>query len=276
MAGFGTCLNFAFVTLFVTTAWVFLGRNLSFGTLSVAMYFPTVFALLFKFASGEFFEFVSQTFGTLSAPPTETYFSVATACLISVAITALTLCLCVALNLSMGWGKLAKRDVQDDQRSSEVKKSMSRREIWGFLRASGEEVGWRCFLLPCLVEMYSPADALAISGVIWGLYHVAIMILLTYRLKVDRQVTTVVIQCVSVFLNAYPHGWITMRSGYSVWPSAVMHFTWNVLNPWVLGSIYTHKPGLIIGDQWLINGEGLAGCIVIIPVAFMTMKDLAG
>ena len=54
---------------------------------------------------------------------------------------------------------------------------------------------------------------------------------------------------------------------FSMWAPTMMHFTWNRINPVILGSIYTQTPGKVKGEQWLINGEGLAGCIVQIPLA---------
>ena len=44
-----------------------------------------------------------------------------------------------------------------------------------------------------------------------------------------------------------------------------MHYTWNRLNPVVLGSVYTNRPGKVIGPQWLVNGEGVAGCLATLP-----------
>lgn len=38
-------------------------------------------------------------------------------------------------------------------------------------------------------------------------------------------------------------GWIAIRSNYSLWPAATMHFAWNRINPYLLGSIYTNTPG---------------------------------
>ena len=38
-------------------------------------------------------------------------------------------------------------------------------------------------------------------------------------------------------------GWIAIRSNYSLWPAATMHFAWNRINPYLLGSIYTNAPG---------------------------------
>jgi hypothetical protein len=53
-----------------------------------------------------------------------------------------------------------------------------------------------------------------------------------------------------------------------------MHWFWNIYNPTVLGSIYTNTPGKYTGQQWLINGEGLTGCLVMLPVAVAVVYDL--
>jgi hypothetical protein len=51
-----------------------------------------------------------------------------------------------------------------------------------------------------------------------------------------------------------------------------MHFTWNALNPLLYGSIYSQQCGyLLYGDQWLINGEGLAGCLASLPLVVVVL-----
>ena len=59
-----------------------------------------------------------------------------------------------------------------------------------------------------------------------------------------------------------------------MWPPAVMHAVWNTLNPKVLGSIYAQSPGEFKGEQWKINGEGLAGCLVYLPICALVIYDL--
>jgi len=93
------------------------------------------------------------------------------------------------------------------------------------------------------------------------------MMLLTHKLKPKHPNITVLVQCVAVALAAFPHGYVAIISGYSVWPSTIMHFLWNRINPVLFGSIYTQKAGIILGPQWLINGEGLMGIIVGVPFA---------
>lgn len=43
------------------------------------------------------------------------------------------------------------------------------------ITTSGEEIGWRGYLLPKLMEMYSPRISIIISGIIWGLWHAPIV-----------------------------------------------------------------------------------------------------
>jgi len=47
--------------------------------------------------------------------------------------------------------------------------------ILNIITTSGEEIGWRGYLLPKLMEMYSPRVSIVISGIIWGLWHAPII-----------------------------------------------------------------------------------------------------
>jgi len=42
----------------------------------------------------------------------------------------------------------------------------------------------------------------------------------------------------------------------------ILHLIWNILNPWVLGDIYANVEGLVAGQVFVVNGEGLVGVVV--------------
>ncbi|KAK3607376.1 hypothetical protein CHS0354_022537 [Potamilus streckersoni] len=255
------CLIFTGAVLFVTAVWVWMLKNESFMTLAYAMFFPGAAALAMSAIQGDLFSFFLQAVG-IDTVIDSIVFSAA-----SVVIVCLLIGCCVILTLGMGWASIA-----EGQQSGIHEHN--KHFLAGYIRAAGEELGWRCYLLPCLMARYEPLLAVSISGIAWGLFHVPVMILLTYKLRPPRPYLTVFIQCLSCIMAAFPHGWVAIKSGYSLWAATIMHGTWNQINPRLLGSIYTQTPGKLVGPQWVINGEGLAGVITILPLAALLTLEL--
>ena len=152
----------------------------------------------------------------------------------------------------------------------------NRNVVSGWIRAMGEEIGWRSYLLPGLLIHFRPIIALNIVGIVWGLYHAPVMILLSYspQLKVQYPIRTIIVQFLSCWISAFAYGWIGIQCQYSVVPPTMDHFIWNQINPVLLGSIYTNTPGWMNGEQWKINGERLMGCIVYFVVAIIIAIQL--
>lgn len=90
--------------------------------------------------------------------------------------------------------------------------------------ALGEELGWRGWLLPKLMPL-GTVPALALSGVIWGLWH-APLILLGYNYPASPGwlgLTMMIGMCIIV---GAVFGWLRLRSE-SVWPAALAHGAFN-------------------------------------------------
>lgn len=250
-----------FLTLFVTTLWVYIYRYRSFTFLALAMFFPTIFAIGIHVYHGSLIHFILFLF--LNPQWSTIYWS-----LMSGLMSIFTVVCCCLINYLIGWGEFYSKEVTHVSISIH---QHNRNLIHGWIRAMGEEIGWRCYLLPAMLSYYHPIIAFNISGIVWGLYHVPVMILLSYgsESKVQHPIRTIIVQCLSCWISAFVYGWIAMQCRYSMIPPTMAHFIWNQVNPILLGSIYTNTPGWMNGEQWKINGEGVVGCFVNLILALI-------
>jgi membrane protease YdiL (CAAX protease family) len=104
----------------------------------------------------------------------------------------------------------------------------------GLPRALGEELGWRGFLFPELNRMTSFTTASLISGGVWALYHLPLILFSDYRSSAPI-VFQVVVFLISTIAHTFVNNWLRARSG-SVWPAVVLHashdiFFLNVYDP---------------------------------------------
>jgi membrane protease YdiL (CAAX protease family) len=100
----------------------------------------------------------------------------------------------------------------------------------GILRSTtsalGEEIGWRGFLVPQMMQRLSFTKTALITGVIWGLWHYPALLLLDYNSGTPAWygLTCFTIAVVSI---SFAFAWIRMKSG-SLWPAAIMHASHNL------------------------------------------------
>ena len=164
----------AYITLvtIVTSAWVYFLADYGFAFLANAMFFPSVAAVGFvqwlngwtgvsTFLYGAFFGFP-----TSSVPMVNVHANVPAALVFAVLLPVAATALCGVLALLLGWAK--PRAVVAPAPSTAVH-SHNAELLQGFLRAAGEEMGWRCWLLPKLIASHGVTSAFLISGVAWGI-----------------------------------------------------------------------------------------------------------
>jgi membrane protease YdiL (CAAX protease family) len=94
------------------------------------------------------------------------------------------------------------------------------------LSATGEELGWRGFLVPTLARTRSFRSTALISGSIWAAWHVPLIVFSDYNAGTPSwySVPCFAIMVVSI---AFPLAWLRLRSG-SVWPAAILHASHNL------------------------------------------------
>jgi hypothetical protein len=156
-----------------TTAWVFLLRHKSFSFLSLAMFFPAVAAVVTEALWGDLPSFLRVA---VVGIPTAPRVSLPLALTLAIGVPYLFVHACKWFSIAMDWGH---RQPRGGDGSSAAHASTTAGElVAGLLRAAGEELGWRCWLLPRLVKSRGRLGAYGTTGIAWGLFHVAIMVLM--------------------------------------------------------------------------------------------------
>lgn len=93
-------------------------------------------------------------------------------------------------------------------------------------RALGEEIGWRGFLLPRLVQQTGFTWGCLLSGCIWAVWHYPGLLFADYN-SGTQPVFALTCFTLMVIGDSYIIGWLRLKSG-SLWPAAVMHASHNL------------------------------------------------
>ncbi len=130
--------------------------------------------------------------------------------------------------------------------------------MMGFL-ALGEEIGWRGYMLPRLVEARVP-QPLLVSGAIWGLWHAPLILSGHYASGPNRLLSVVVF---IVTLSGWGSlvGQMRLSTG-SIWASVVLHASWNS----ILVSFFGASTAGSNAALW----TGESGILVAISTALVT------
>jgi membrane protease YdiL (CAAX protease family) len=132
----------------------------------------------------------------------------------------------------------------------------------GIALAAGEEIGWRGYLQLRLIDARVPAPIL-VDGVIWGLWHVPLILAGLYITGPVPLLSAAVFMIVAVSLTV-PISWARLATG-SVWPAVVAHGAWNTVIQ-MLFDPSTAGPNHIVwvGESGLLTAATLAVLAVVI------------
>jgi uncharacterized protein len=131
------------------------------------------------------------------------------------------------------------------------------------LSATGEELGWRGFLVPALSQRMSFARTAFISGAIWSAWHVPLIVFADYNAGTSTPYAILCFAAMVVSL-AFPLAWLRLRSA-SVWPCALLHASHNLFIQGFLDRV-TVDTGV---TRWLTTEFGAALAITVSVTAWI-------
>lgn len=105
----------------------------------------------------------------------------------------------------------------------------------GLLTATGEEIGWRGFLVPALHEKIGLNKTLLVTGLFWCLWHFPLLIWGGY-MEGGSLLYSLIAFVLCIFPVGVICGLLRLESG-SVWPCAFLHAAHNNYDQAVLGVI---------------------------------------
>ena len=118
----------------------------------------------------------------------------------------------------------------------------------------GEEIGWRGFLLPALLQRMSPLAASVVLGVVWGLWHLPIDLAAGFGLQGVGAVLARVIYAVPVSIL---FSWFYLRTGGSLLIALLLHTSLNLMGDLGLSSF--EASGVVFFVM-----AAIAACIVFV------------
>jgi len=129
------------------------------------------------------------------------------------------------------------------------------------LAAAGEEIGWRGYMLTRLIDAGVPRPVLA-SGLIWGLWHVPLILAGVYVAGSNPYVTAVLFM-VSVTSLGFVFARMRLETG-SIWPTIALHGAWNSI---IQGAFDPVTMGTGAGATLWVGEAGIFTALALVVAA---------
>src|SRR5690242_17254622 len=135
--------------------------------------------------------------------------------------------------------------------------------LQSLLSATGEELGWRGFLVPALAHRFSFTRVAIISGAIWAAWHVPLIVFADYNGGTPAWYSVLCFAVMVVALG-FPFAWLRLRSR-SVWPAAILHASHNLFVQAFFDRV-TVDTG---PTRWLTSEFGAAVALAVVATAWL-------
>ncbi|HKW49578.1 MAG TPA: CPBP family intramembrane glutamic endopeptidase [Gemmatimonadaceae bacterium] len=135
--------------------------------------------------------------------------------------------------------------------------------VASLLSATGEELGWRGFLVPTLAKTMSFGKLSLLSGAIWAAWHMPLIFFADYNGGTPSWYSATCF-AVMVVSMGIPFAWLRLRSG-SVWPAAILHASHNLF----IQAFFDRVTVDTGPTRWLTGEFGAALALVFIVIAWI-------
>ncbi|NLF51486.1 MAG: CPBP family intramembrane metalloprotease [Leptolinea sp.] len=133
------------------------------------------------------------------------------------------------------------------------------------LSALGEEIGWRGLLVPEMAKIMSLSKVSLISGMIWALWHMPLILFADYNLPGVPKWYAALMFLIMVIGISFIFAWLRLRSG-SLWTAAILHASHNIF----VQGVFTPLTKQFENTPYIIDefGCGLAIVSIILAIYF--------
>ncbi|WP_273565860.1 CPBP family intramembrane glutamic endopeptidase [Maribacter halichondriae] len=133
--------------------------------------------------------------------------------------------------------------------------------ILGMASALGEEIGWRGFLVPELYKIYGFTKTSLISGFIWGIWHLPILLFADYKSATPYWYAMSCFVVLTISMS-FIYTWFRVKSG-SLWTAVILHASHNLF----IQRIFTPLTEDTGNTAYYIDEFGIVLPIVVIGFA---------
>ena len=142
--------------------------------------------------------------------------------------------------------------------------------LTGLVSATGEEIGWRGLLVPELAKLTSFRNLALISGAVWAVWHMPLMIFANYRGEGTPLLYSLACFSLMIIALGVIMAWLTLKSR-SLWPAALLHATHNLFVQAIFDGATREGP-----DSYWLTGEFGIGLAVTIAIAAWLLIRFGG
>ncbi len=138
--------------------------------------------------------------------------------------------------------------------------------LFSCISAAGEEIGWRGYMLPRLMDSGMRAP-IFLSGLVWALWHTPLILSGQYASGPHPRVSAALFVC-DVIGAGYVMAWLRLSSG-SIWPCIWAHAVWNAV---IQGAFDRSTKGYSV---WIGESGALtAGMVILFAVVLYAVYPL--